>query len=1012
MQSADERITEEFLRWSFRGQGITVWPDPVSPEPAFMPYRRSLASADPASDDGRKPTALSSFLRGLSNRLASPAPVEEVAEIAESEPRSLVRGDLSEIQILAPADQTFRIEDYDCFLAGIGACAEPVAFEILTDEKGISAQFAASPTDLPQLRGQLEAFFPESIFVEREGALRRAWDSAAGEYFAAAEFSLEREFVLPVVAARLDMFVGLVALMDGLREGEMGVFQVIAEPVRHPWAEHALRSVTDDSGKALFDNAPELFSGAKEKVSVPLYAAVVRAAFRGGDSDRIEALVASIASTLRAFEGEGGNHLVLAGNDEYPGDEHAEDVLLRQSRRSGIILNAHELSALVHLPSEDIRSSKFVRHDRATRSAPATVTSREGVLLGHNLHAGISTPVRLNPEQRLRHTHIIGASGTGKSTLLFNLVRHDIESGGGLAVLDPHGDLVDRILGVIPAERVKDVVLLDPSDADYPVGFNILHAHSELEKTLLASDLVSVFQRLSTSWGDQMGSVLSHAVLAFLESDKGGSLLDLRRFLLEPAFRAAFLETVRDPEVVYYWRHGFSQLTGNKSVGPILTRLETFLTPKSIRYIVAQRENRLDFADILDTGKIFLAKLSQGAIGRENSYLLGTLLVSKFQQLAMARQGRAEKDRRDFFLYIDEFHNFMTPSMAEILAGARKYRMGLVLAHQELRQLERDREVSSAVMGNAYSRISFRVGDADARALEAGFSHFASRDLQNLGTGEAVCRIERSDFDFNLKVILPTLPDDAEALERRREVIAASRIAYGRPRADVETALGLSREAQGSTPLPTIEPTPLRIENPAQPVPVPTRTEISPVKTLSALPPSPGRGGQQHKYLQTFIKQWAEGMGWRTAIEAPVPGDPGSVDVLLSKGEISIACEISVTTSVEHEIRNLEKCAVGGFTHMVSVSPEAKRAREIEQAARQAIESTAFARMRFLTPDGLFAFVQEMDAKQAAKETTVKGYKVKVNYKPMNDADRLARTDEVSAVVAKSLRRMKTGKDR
>ena len=190
--------------------------------------------------------------------------------------------------------------------------------------------------------------------------------------------------------------------------------------------------------------------------------------------------------------------------------------------------------------------------------------------------------------------------------------------------------------------------------------------------------------------------------MAFLESDRGGTLADLRRFLLEPNFRADFLQTVRDPNILYYWQKGFTQLSGNKSIGPVITRLDTFLSPKPIRYMVSQPENRLDFGKIMDGRKILLAKLSQGLLGKENSYLLGTLLVAKFQQLAMSRQRQAETLRRDFWLYVDEFHNFITPSMAEILSGARKYRLGLVLAHQELRQLERDSEVASAEIGRAH----------------------------------------------------------------------------------------------------------------------------------------------------------------------------------------------------------------------------------------------------------------------------------------------------------------------
>ena len=253
--------------------------------------------------------------------------------------------------------------------------------------------------------------------------------------------------------------------------------------------------------------------------------------------------------------------------------------------------------------------------------------------------------------------------------MLFNLIRQDIEKGKGVAVLDPHGDLIDRICGIIPESRIKDVVLVDPSDSEYSVGFNILSAHSDLEKNLLASDLVSVFQRLSTSWGDQMNSVLKNAILAFLESDRHGTLADLQQFLIETPFRNEFLKSVRDSYVVNYWQKSFPLLSGTKSIGSILTRLDTFLAQKPIRYMVSQPENRLDFADIMDSSKIFLAKLPEGLLGRENSHLLGTLLVSKFQQIAMSRQAQQIAARRDYWLYIDEFANFITPSMAEILQG-------------------------------------------------------------------------------------------------------------------------------------------------------------------------------------------------------------------------------------------------------------------------------------------------------------------------------------------------------
>jgi hypothetical protein len=261
------------------------------------------------------------------------------------------------------------------------------------------------------------------------------------------------------------------------------------------------------------------------------------------------------------------------------------------------------------------------------------------------------------------------------------MITQDIAHGEGIAVLDPHGDLIDQVVGHIPEERAADVVLFDPSDEAYPVGFNILSAHSELERNLLASDLVAVFKRLSTSWGDQMTAVFGNAILAFLESDEGGTLADLRRFLVETDFRKSFLRTVRDAEVVYYWEKEFPLLTG-KPHAPILTRLDTFLRPKVVRHMVSQKRN-LDFRAIMDGRQIFLAKLSQGLIGEENSHLLGALLVSKLNQMALSRQDIHVSERKPFYVYIDEFHNFVTPSMAAILSRTRSFsssRVGKVIS--------------------------------------------------------------------------------------------------------------------------------------------------------------------------------------------------------------------------------------------------------------------------------------------------------------------------------------------
>lgn len=559
------------------------------PEPPFRNFDGYAISSLPKIDDGRKPTALSSFVAGIQKRL-SPQPEEAVSEVPldeEPEPEWLERGELAEVQVILPIDGKVPSAMFEQFLGNLARSREPLTFEVLGISEKIVVQFAVHPQDAGPLQRQLQAHFPEAVILLGSDTLEGVWYAHDDSETAIVEFGLAREFMLPLATDSGDLLVGLTAALAELQPDELGLFQVIFQPVRHPWGESTINAVMDEDGKPVFVNRPELVKASERKLAHSLYGAIVRVTARSSDFDRAWDIVREMAAPLGGLAQSGGNELIPLRNNGYPSVDHAEDVVRRQSRRSGMILNREELLALVHLPSSAVKSVKLVRGKGDSKAAPAAVRG-DGVLLGHNLHAGQMAEVRLSAEQHFRHSHIIGASGTGKSTLLFNLIRQDTANGEGLAVLDPHGDLIEQILGIIPAHRIDDVVLLDPSDEEYPIGFNILSAHSELEKTLLASDLASVFKRLSSSWGDQMHSVLNNAILAFLESSQGGTLADMRRFLLDTGFRDKFLQTVSDPEVVYYWRKGFPQLGGNKSIGPIMTRLEMFLGRKPIRYMVSQ----------------------------------------------------------------------------------------------------------------------------------------------------------------------------------------------------------------------------------------------------------------------------------------------------------------------------------------------------------------------------------------------------------------------------------------
>lgn len=1055
MSRLDEIVSQQFVAWEERGRGWKAYGHPVFTEPPFRPFTGYRLPE--IEDDGRKPTLFSSLVGSIRNVL-TPAVVDHpvAEEDSEPEPKLLERDELTELQVVLRGDGKIDSDHFVQVLDQIELCRAPVAFELLGQRSGVLTQFVAHHKDSPIFERSLQTLFPEAAILKADDRLNKAWN-AGGEFTAAVGFGLEDEFILPLATSfDIDPFFGIVTAMCDLRQDEIALFQVLFEQAKAPWASSAWDAITGSNGRFLFSNHPRLNTGAKEKFNSPLYAAVVRVMATSDDPDRAWSIIRDMAFALRTFSNPLGNALIPLHNDQYPLDIHIPDILLRQSRRPGMLVNRDELLGLVHLPSSDIKTPKLIRQAERSKAAHPSAIRSAGLILGENEHVGTVHTVGLSPTDRARHVHLIGASGTGKSTLIFNLISQDIKNGEGVAVLDPHGDLIDRILGSIPEHRINDVVLIDPSDEEYSVGFNILSAHSDLEKNLLASDLVSVFQRLSTAWGDQLGSVLQNAILAFLESSRGGTIADIRRFLIEPGFREEFLSTVNDPDIVYYWRKGFTQLSGNKSIGPVITRLETFLAPKPIRYMVAQTENRIDFSDILDSGKILLAKLPQGQIGKENSFLLGSLLVSKFQQLAMGRQAQKIESRRPFYLYIDEFQNFITPSMAEILSGARKYNLGLILAHQELRQLDRDREVASAVLSNAYTRVVFRVGDSDARALENGFGYFEARDLQNLEIGHAICRIERADNDFNLKVFFEPERPSGESDSMRSRVMAASRKRYGTPRSEIEAAFRAKAASEHPAATKTQRKAPAEskptsaaksAEPPkepqtetatSQPSEIPKSTVSEKIEALPAPepiaqdskaepmatepPPQPighsevprdlGRGGEQHKLIQRRLKEVAEKLGYRVTAELPVLDRAGSVDLALEHPNRRIAVEITITTTIDHEVGNVSKCLKAGFPIVAVLSSSETKLAQMKEAVSAALGPELAACVSYFLPDEFCVHLEQLAKSDSISEKPApspekvnRGYKVKRSAPKLTPEELKAKEDAAFKIIKEGMRK-------
>ncbi len=949
-----------YTSWEQRCRGWQLWDFAVELEPPFRPVAPVRVFTQQVDDDARVRGGIKGLLtRNHVNvddrRNRNDEVLASIAGVLK--PKPFYRGTgVTELQFGLPRELDVTPAISEQFLLSLGNFKEPIAFEIYADSEAILIQSACNPDFAPYLNSQWKALFPAISVAERNGFLESQFNATQPTVIA--DFGLSSSFVLSLRSFHsftTDPLAGLINSLVTLGLAEKAVFQVLFQPVRAAWVDELLKvQANADHCKVLQDQNPNFSTALKDKLSSPLFAVTIRLMAQAPHVQRAWEIAQQIGGNLRQYNDPTGNELIALSNDGYPENDHRLSILSRTNYRSGMLLNTSELASFVHLPSSSVRLEKLHRSDSKTKAVPSTAIGHR-LVLGENTHDGQTRLVTLSNEQRTRHIHVIGSTGSGKSTLLMRCIVQDIETGDvGVCVIDPHGDLIDDVCGRIPENRIRDVVLFDPSDSDYPIGFNILQAHSDLEKTLISSDLVAAFKRMSTSWGDVMDAVLANAVLAILESDRSGTLLDLKRFLVERDFRNEFLQSVRDENVRYFWHNEFPLIAG-KPQASILIRLDAFLRQKLIRNIVCQKESKLNFREIMDQRKILLIKLAQGEIGLENSHFLGTLFVTKIHQIALSRQ---QTTNRPFFaIYIDEFHNFVVPSMEGILSGIRKYNIAMTLSHQEYRQLQsRSPEVAASLISNAYTRVCFRLGDADAERFASGFSSFDTSALQNLGVGEAVARIERADYDFNLRIRPVTAVTAEIALRRKNEVVAHSRSTYATAKVTIEN------QSLEKHPTPRVEDH----TNSEHALPenlIANGTEEDQINPLGKNVPEPnqnfGRAGRHHQELQAVIRRMGESYGFRVEIERMLD-DGGRIDVSLEKENLKIACEVSVTTT-DYEITNILKCLAAGYDLVVVVVSNQKKLPLLNTKIQTEIPVEHQGKVKAFGLTGMLGFLRELD---------------------------------------------------
>jgi len=490
---------------------------------------------------------------------------------------------------------------------------------------------------------------------------------------------------------------------------------------------------------------------------------------------------------------------------------------------TAFILDTAELASVFHLPNTSVQTPAISWATYKKGEPPENLPTTNCTYFAQTSFRDRFRRFGIKRADRRRHFYVVGKTGSGKTTLFKNMIVQDIQSGEGVGVFDPHGDLVYDLLDFVPPERVKDVVYLDPSDAERPIGLNLLEIDDPSQKNLLASGLLDAFKQhfIDISWGPRLEYLLNNAILTLLEVP-GTTLLGIVRLLSDKDYQDYIVRKIHDPVLIAFWKKEYAQMMTNprlitEAVSPIQNKIGRFLAPPTIRNILGQRTSSLDLNDIMNSGKILFVNLSKGKIGVDNANLLGSLLISRLNFTAMQRVNIPEDERKDFYLYADEFQNFASGSFASILSEARKYHLCLHLAHQYTSQIPE--EMRDAIFGNVGTIASFAVGAPDARLLEAEFvPYFEAEDL---------IAIDR--YHLYLKLLVDgitsrpfsavSLPPPEGRTYQRDAAIAYSREQYGRAVEEVEAkikrwwerefnlgmAIDEERRAAGKPPLPKLE---------------------------------------------------------------------------------------------------------------------------------------------------------------------------------------------------------------
>lgn len=758
--------------------------------------------------------------------------VSKKADPSEGDRTEIIKENISVMEQLFANLSNMREEPIKRLLYGPFYISFEVATPIDSSEiffyVGVPIKFASI------IEKQINSFYQDAV-IERISDYNIF---VAGGGAAASYMTLKRSFVFPIKTYQkleADPLLSITNALSKIPLGEGAALQILLKPAGRSWQEKSKNviklmrkgkgfdgSTAEDSifarvGKDIIDLVIPQGQDKKEESSVQLtqsqeetikivenkaskigYEVNIRLVTSAPDKEKAENLLKELENSFTQFNAPDTNgfkitEAFMLGKSKFLNKTFYNFIFRHFEDNKKAILNTEELASIFHFPLFNTNTPQ-IKWLKSKQAPPPANLVTDGLLLGYNAYRGENKDIKIGREDRRRHMYIIGQTGTGKSSFMSGMIREDIKNGEGLCVIDPHGDLIQEALEAVPKERAEDVVLFDPSNTERPIGLNLLEYDQNYpeQKTFVINEMIKIFDKLydlSKTGGPMFEQYMRNAMLLIMEDPESGStLIEISKVLADADFRKYKLSKCKNIIVRDFWRKEAEKAGGEAALANMVPYITSKLTPfvvnDTMRPIIGQQTSSINFREIMDNKKILLVNLSKGRIGEMNAHLLGLVLVGKILISSLSRTDIPQEERKDFYLYIDEFQNFTTDSIATILSEARKYRLCLTMAHQFLGQLPE--EIQKSVFGNVGTLCSFRIGPEDAEFIAKQFAPvFNEQDLINIDNYNAYLRlmIEGKTGDgFNIKTY-PPIRGNRELAENIKQL---SMLKFGKNRQIVE----------------------------------------------------------------------------------------------------------------------------------------------------------------------------------------------------------------------------------